>query len=719
MTDLQTIEKKLSNELSVSLNIVTQVIQLFQEGATVPFIARYRKEVTGGMSDEMLRDFYARWQYSLDLEKRRESIKASLSEIPNVPKEVFNSLARATTKSELEDLYAPYKKSRKSKADIAIEMGLWDFSVSLWSEGSKQAQSLYRSALTGFKEPMSYEQAMEGAQHIIVERLSQNILLLKQAKQWLLKDGQLVSQVMRGKKEAGEKFQDYFDYQESIKKVPAHRLLALFRGKKESILKLSISASSDELSYVLQSPSLITPFGFPESKERSPSKEKINWLNLAWKEKIQPKLETDILSELKDKAEEGAIQVFQSNLKDLLMAAPAGAKRTLALDPGFRNGVKWAAVDEQGRYLESGVVYPHPPQNKSKQASEQLAAAIKKLNIAWVVIGNGTASRETEVFTKQMISEHALACQSVIVSEAGASVYSASKVAIEEFPDLDVTIRGAVSIARRFQDPLAELVKIDPQAIGVGQYQHDVKANRLSQALSDVVEDCVNAVGVDLNLASVSLLTYVSGLTERLAQNLVDMRDQLGGFTSRAQIKKVKGIGDKAFEQCAGFLRISGGKQPLDASSVHPESYSLVQEMAAKVRLDVANLIGNQAALSQLKLATQTAGALAYTYQDILMELAKPGRDPRPEFRYASFDEHISEIADLQEGMKLEGVVTNVAAFGAFVDIGVHQDGLVHISQLADRFVKDPRDEVRVGEVIKVEVLDVDVKRKRIALKRV
>ncbi|MFD1383299.1 Tex family protein [Rhodanobacter aciditrophus] len=719
MSSNNSIEKTLSSELSISISIVKEVIQLFNEGATVPFIARYRKELTGGMSDEALRDFHSRWHYLIELEKRRDAISGLLSDLPNVPKDVFKALSLANTKSELEDIYAPYKKTRKTKADAAIELGLWEFALGLWSEGSKQAQSLYAKVSPAFKQPVSFPAAMEGARDIILERLSQNTGLIKQAKLWLFKEGELVSGVIRGKKELGEKYQDYFEYTESLKKIPPHRLLALFRGKKEAILKLNIISGQKEAPYLLHNSSLMMPVGFPESKERSPSKEKINWLNQAWQEKILPKIETDILAELKEKAEESAIQVFQSNLKDLLMAAPAGAKRTLALDPGFRNGVKWAAVDENGRYLESGVVYPHPPQNRSQDAKEQLARAIKRLNIDWVVIGNGTASRETEVLAKQLIKEANLSCQCVIVSEAGASVYSASKEAIQEFPELDVTIRGAVSIARRFQDPLAELVKIDPQAIGVGQYQNDVKANRLSQALGDVVEDCVNAVGVDVNLASVSLLTYVSGLTERLAQNLIEMREQLGGFTSRAQIKKVKGIGDKAFEQCAGFLRIRGGKEPLDASSVHPESYSIVQEMAAKLRLEVANLIGNQGALSQLKLVTQSNDALAYTYQDILSELAKPGRDPRPEFHYAQFDDSVSEVADLQEGMRLEGVVTNVAAFGAFVDIGVHQDGLVHISQLADRFVKDPRDEVRVGEVIKVEVLEVDVKRKRIALKRV
>ena len=401
----------------------------------------------------------------------------------------------------------------------------------------------------------------------------------------------------------------------------------------------------------------------------------------------------------------------------LLMAAPAGAKRTIGLDPGFKNGVKWAAIDEYGQLLDYGVVYPHAPLNKNTEAASVLVKVIKRHKIEWAVIGNGTASRETEVFIKKLIFDDQLACRSVIVSEAGASVYSASPIAIQEFPDLDVTIRGAISIARRFQDPLAELVKIDPQAIGVGQYQHDLKSNRLSDALKTVVEDCVNAVGVDVNLASVALLTYVSGLSERLSQNIVTLRDQLGGFKNRNQLKQVKGIGDKAFEQCAGFLRIRNGDEPLDASAVHPESYSLVKELARSVKLELSNLIGNPSAKGLLKTAAVEAHQ-SYTVQDIIQELAKPGRDPRPEFKYARFDDTVEKIEDLDEGMILEGVVTNVAAFGAFVDIGVHQDGLIHISQLADRFVKDPRDEVRVGEVVKVKVLEVDAKRKRIGLKR-
>ncbi|WP_197464653.1 Tex family protein [Marinomonas aquimarina] len=708
----------LSKEYSVSESIVTNIIKLFEEGATVPFVARYRKEATGGMSDEQLRSFHGRWQYLVELEKRRVAIIELLKELPDIPPSVFSAIQKASSKTELEDIYAPFKKNRKSKADLAIELGLLPFAIALWRDGQGQGEKHFLALKEQLKEPLEFDTAISGASDIIIERLAQNIATLQQGKLCLQQEGILCSRVLRGKKEAGEKFRDYFDYREPVKKCPAHRLLALFRGKKEGFLKLSIELEG-ELPYSLNHSLYVTPFGFPEVKDRTSSKEKLAWLTKAWQEKILSKLEADVLAELKEQAEASAIEVFQANLKDLLMAAPAGAKRTLALDPGFRNGVKWAAVDEYGQLLNNGVIYPHPPQNKSAEAEAVLAKVIQNQNIDWLVIGNGTASRETEAFAKQMIQQYQLNCRCVIVSEAGASVYSASPVAIEEFPDLDVTIRGAISIARRFQDPLAELVKIDPQAIGVGQYQHDVKANRLSEALGTVVEDCVNAVGVDLNLASASLLTYVSGLTQRLAQNIIELREQLGGFSNRNQLKKVKGIGDKAFEQCAGFLRIRGGDEPLDASAVHPESYGLVKDMARAVKQELVQMIGNPEAVATLKTATLASAENRFTLQDILQELAKPGRDPRPEFQYASFDDAISSIEDLQEGMTLEGVVTNVAAFGAFVDLGVHQDGLIHISQLADRFVKDPRDEVRIGEVVKVQVLEVDAKRKRIGLKRI
>ncbi|MGB0784233.1 MAG: helix-hairpin-helix domain-containing protein, partial [Marinomonas sp.] len=527
------------------------------------------------------------------------------------------------------------------------------------------------------------------------------------------------SRVLRGKKELGEKFRDYFDYQEDINKVPAHRLLALFRGKKESILKLSVALKySASYPDTLLFPHLNQLFDGTQPESNRVTSVQRRYLNLAWDKKLLPKLETDVLTQLKDRAEEGAIQVFADNLHDLLMSAPAGAFRVLGVDPGFRNGVKLAVIDEQGSVLDHGVIYPHGPQNRTQEAEATLLSLINRHRIAWLAVGNGTASRETEALINALITQQQLDCRAVVVSEAGASVYSASPIAIQEFPDLDVTIRGAVSIARRFQDPLAELVKIDPQAIGVGQYQHDVKVSLLSKSLGNVVEDCVNRVGVDINLASVSLLSYVSGLTQRLAQNIVEYRQQKGRIESRAELLKIKGIGEKCFEQCAGFLRILNGKEALDQSGVHPESYPLVQQMAERLSLKAHQLLNNSHALQQLQnMAPSMAQVDGFTYSDILTELAKPGRDPRPEFRYAVFDQTVQTLDDVHEGMTLEGVVTNVAAFGAFVDIGVHQDGLIHISQLANRFVKDPRDLVRVGQVVNVTVLEVDVQRKRIALK--
>ncbi|WP_409418694.1 Tex family protein [Marinomonas sp. RS-M-Aa-14] len=716
---MNSISDNLSSEFSILKKYSDNIIQLFEEGATVPFVARYRKESTGGMSDIDLRSFYDRWQYLVEFKKRQESILAILSQDSAVPVTVLNKLRQATSKNELEDLYSPYKKTRKTKADEAKEQGLLPLATLIWT--GRQADTL--SAVSAWCQQnaisMSAESALEGVTEILNEAIANDSDVLKKGREELLKDGILTSRVLRGKKEQGEKFRDYFDYQEAINKVPPHRLLALFRAKKEAILKLSVSLK-ETVGYPNR---LIFPHlnqllddKAPESQRMTP----LQWryLNTAWENKLLPKLEADVLSQLKERAEEGAIQVFANNLQDLLMAAPAGAHRVLGMDPGFRNGVKLAVINEQGSLLDHDVIYPHGPQNRIQEANAILSKLIHQHRIGWVAIGNGTASRETEALIKALIKDSNLECRAVVVSEAGASVYSASPIAIEEFPDLDVTIRGAISIARRFQDPLAELVKIDPQAIGVGQYQHDVKVSQLSKSLANVVEDCVNRVGVDINLASVSLLSYVSGLTHRLAQNIIDYRQQKGRIESRAELLKIKGIGDKCFEQCAGFLRILNGKEALDQSGVHPESYPLVQKMAAQLKLKAHDLLNNSGALQQLKqLAPSLSQAGNFTYSDILNELAKPGRDPRPEFRYASFDQSVQTLEDLQQGMVLEGVVTNVAAFGAFVDLGVHQDGLIHISQLADRFVKDPRDFVRVGQVVNVTVLEIDVQRKRIALK--
>ena len=715
---MNSISNNLSSEFSILKKYSDNIIQLFEEGATVPFIARYRKENTGGMSDMDLRSFYDRWQYLVELNKRRESILSLLIH-DSVPESIILKIRNATSKNELEDLYSPFKKTRKSKADEARDNGLFPLAVDIWSGQRSDTLSAIDAWCKKNSIALSPELALEGATEILSEAISNDSDVLKQGRIELLKNGVLSSRVLRGKKELGEKFRDYFDYEERINKVPPHRLLALFRGKKESILKLNVSFKN-ETNYPekLISPNINQLLDTNVTSSQGVTSLQRKYLNIAWEKKLLPKLETDVLSQLKERAEEGAIQVFADNLQDLLMAAPAGAYRVLGVDPGFRNGVKLAVIDEQGGLLDHGVIYPHGPQNRIKEANDVLSTLISKHNVGWVAIGNGTASRETEKLLNELISDAKLDCRAIVVSEAGASVYSASPIAIQEFPDLDVTIRGAVSIARRFQDPLAELVKIDPQAIGVGQYQHDVKTSQLSKSLGNVVEDCVNRVGVDINLASVSLLSYVSGLTNRLAQNIVDYRQQKGRIESRAELLKIKGIGDKCFEQCAGFLRVLNGKEPLDQSGVHPESYSLVKDMATQLRLKASELMNNSAALQQLKqLAPNFAQAGDFTYSDILAELDKPGRDPRPEFRYASFDQSVQKLEDVQEGMTLEGVVTNVAAFGAFVDLGVHQDGLIHISQLADRFVKDPRDLVRVGQIVNVTVLEVDLQRKRIALK--
>ncbi|MBR7887665.1 RNA-binding transcriptional accessory protein [Marinomonas sp. A79] len=712
---MNSILDNLSQEFSILTKYADNIIQLFEEGATVPFVARYRKESTGGMSDLDLRRFQERWQYLVELEKRRESILLLLTDDKSISAVIIKKIRVATSKTELEDLYAPFKKTRKTKADEAKEQGLAPLAALIWSGERSDSASAIAAWCRQESLSLSADAALEGATEILNEHIANDSDLLKVGREEILKHGVLNSRVLRGKKEQGEKFRDYFDYQEKVSKIPSHRLLALFRGKKEAILKLSVTLKNDTLfPDTLLLPHLTQIFDAHLPATSRVTSVQRRYLNLAWEKKLLPKLESDLLGLLKERAEEGAIQVFADNLQDLLMAAPAGAHRVLGVDPGFRNGVKLAIIDEQGRVLDHGVIYPHGPQNRIQEANNVLSKMIYRHQIAWIAIGNGTASRETESLINDLIREKDLSCRAAVVSEAGASVYSASPIAIAEFPDLDVTIRGAVSIARRFQDPLAELVKIDPQAIGVGQYQHDVKVSQLSKSLANVVEDCVNRVGVDINLASASLLSYVSGLTARLAQNIVAYRQQNGRIESRSELLKIKGIGDKCFEQCAGFLRIREGKEALDQSGVHPESYSLVRSMAAQLSLKVTDLLNNDSALQTLR-ATTPAGD--FTYRDILAELAKPGRDPRPEFHYAEFDQSVQKLEDVQEGMTLEGVVTNVAAFGAFVDLGVHQDGLIHISQLANRFVKDPRDLVRVGQIVNVTVLEVDLQRKRIALK--
>ena len=719
---MRRLENTLSREFSIQEKYSRNILAMFEEGATVPFIARYRKESTGGMLDVDLRRFHERWQYLVELEKRRMSILTALENKPDCPKGVITKINQAITKSELEDIFAPFKTTRKSKASEAIEIGLKPMAEDLWAGTlSEQPKDLVQWMKNNSLE-MEVQKALEGALDIIIETLSQDTELLKQGRSLLLSIGEVQSKLVRGKKDVGEKYRDYFDYSEAVKKIPSHRLLALFRGKKEAILKLSINLPNETVDLSRLNLDHLA-FIFSPQVERNAALCKLSvnqkrYLFLAWEKKLSAKLESDIFSVLKEQAEEGAINVFANNLNDLLMSAPAGPHRVIGVDPGFRNGVKLAVINEFGEVVDHGVIYPFTSDAQKQKAISSLLNYITQHNVEWLAIGNGTASRETEQLANQLIEKEGLSCRAVVVSEAGASVYSASDVAISEFPDLDVTIRGAVSIARRFQDPLAELVKIDPQAIGVGQYQHDVKAAQLASSLANVVEDCVNKVGVDVNLASASLLSYVAGLSNRMAQNIIDYRRQKGRIESRGELLKVKGIGAKGFEQCAGFLRVLEGCEVLDSSGVHPESYPLVRTMAKAMNMQIQSLLGNVSAINQLQLKfADFSGVDRYTFDDTLKELAKPGRDPRPEFRYAEFDQGVQSMSDLVEGMSLEGVVTNVAAFGAFVDIGVHQDGLIHISQLADRFVKDPRDLVRVGQVIKVTVLEVDEKRKRISLK--
>lgn len=726
---MSNIAAQLATEFNISQKTASNILALINEGASIPFIARYRKEATQGLSDIQLRDFDQRQTYLNELHQRRSSIIEQLTASNRLTPQLKNAFQQAKTKKELEEIYAPFKKDKLSKVEFAKQIGLNKLAYQAW----KNWQGWEQKALADFIEknlPEEHKKALDiiKIKELLIELFSEDILLqlnfIQLCKEYIYKNASIGSQVIRGKQEAGEKYRDYFNYSEMLTKAPSHRLLALFRAKKEGILKLSIQTNliDDNLpNFLLKK---LSSLSIHYSITSPLNAFQIEVLNTIWSKKIIPKIETLLLSELKEIADLEATNVFAKNLTDLLMAPPAGQKSILALDPGFRNGVKIAAIDKYGRHIGHDVIYPHPPQNKTDESKSRLLTLLQKHAIELIAIGNGTASRETEQFVKAVLQEQEsklqpnIAC--IIVNESGASIYSASEIASKEFPDLDVTIRGAISIARRLQDPLAELIKIDPKSIGVGQYQHDIKPKQLEQALSSVVEDCVNNVGVDLNLASASLLSHVSGLSIKLAENIVQFRQQQGSISDRKQLKKVKGIGEKCFEQCAGFLRIQDGKHPLDASAVHPESYSIVEKMAQQINLPVDKLIANQTAIDQLKtLQSHFNHVDSYTFNDILTELAKPGRDPRPDFTYVTFNKDISTIEDLREGLVLEGVATNIAAFGVFVDIGVHQDGLIHISQLANRFIKNPADLVKIGQIIKVEVLEVDEKRKRISLKAI
>lgn len=714
----QQISQIIAAELTVQPQQILAAIQLLDDGNTIPFIARYRKEATGGLDDTQLRHFETRLIYLRELEERRQTILKSIEDQGKLTDELRDKIHATQSKTELEDLYLPYKPKRRTKGQIAIEAGLEPLANLLWNEPKNDPESTALSFVDAEKGVADSKAALDGARYILMERFAEDAGLLAKVRDYLAKNAVIVSKVIEGKETEGAKFQDYFDHQELLKNVPSHRALAMFRGRNEGILQLSLNADPDAEEGSRQSycEEIIRDYldvrftGQPADKWRE---QVIAW---TWKIKVSLHLETELMASLREKAEEEAIDVFARNLTALLMAAPAGAKSTMGLDPGLRTGVKVAVVDNTGKLLDTTTIYPHT--GREAEAQVAIFSLIRKHNVELIAIGNGTASRETERFAKDVIKEiKENKPQTVVVSEAGASVYSASEFAANEFPNLDVSLRGAVSIARRLQDPLAELVKIEPKAIGVGQYQHDVNQTQLARKLDAVVEDCVNAVGVDLNTASAPLLARVAGMTKTLAQNIVEYRDENGRFESRVELKKVPRLGPKAFEQCAGFMRIANGKNPLDASGVHPEAYPVVEKILQATAQSIQDLMGNAGVVRQpdAKQFIDEQFGLP-TVQDIFKELEKPGRDPRGEFKTAVFAEGVEEITDLKSGMILEGTVTNVTNFGAFVDIGVHQDGLVHISSLSDKFVEDPHQVVKTGNIVKVKVLEVDVPRKRIAL---
>ncbi|AKA38861.1 RNA-binding transcriptional accessory protein [Yersinia ruckeri] len=708
----------IASELQARPEQVTSAIRLLDEGNTVPFIARYRKEVTGGLDDTQLRQLETRLGYLRELEDRRQTILKSIEDQGKLTEQLAGAINSTMSKTELEDLYLPYKPKRRTRGQIAIEAGLEPLADSLWSHPQQEPESVASAYIDANKGVADTKAALDGARYILMERFAEDATLLAKVRHYLWKNAHLVSKVVEGKQQEGAKFRDYFDHHEPIAQVPSHRALAMFRGRNEGILQLALNADPqfDEPPRESQGEQIIInhlDLRLNNAPADAWRKAVINW---TWRIKVLLHLETELMSTLRERAEEEAIKVFARNMQDLLMAAPAGMRATMGLDPGLRTGVKVAVVDSTGKLVAYDTVYPHTGQ--TAKAAATVAALCLKHQVELVAIGNGTASRETERFFTELQQQYpAVTAQKVIVSEAGASVYSASELAALEFPDLDVSIRGAVSIARRLQDPLAELVKIDPKSIGVGQYQHDVSQSQLAKKLDAVVEDCVNAVGVDLNTASVPLLTRVAGLTRMMAQNIVNWRDENGRFRNREQLLKVSRLGPKAFEQCAGFLRINHGDNPLDASTVHPETYPVVERILAATEQALQDLMGNPSVLRNLQprdFTTERFGVPTVT--DILKELEKPGRDPRPEFKTATFAEGVETMNDLTVGMILEGSVTNVTNFGAFVDIGVHQDGLVHISSLADKFVDDPHKVVKAGDIVKVKVMEVDLQRKRIAL---
>ncbi|MUL02538.1 S1 RNA-binding domain-containing protein [Aliivibrio fischeri] len=709
----------IAKELNVRPQQVSAAVQLIDEGSTIPFIARYRKEVTDGLDDTQLRTLDTRLTYLRELDDRRQSILKSIKEQEKLTPELEREILDADSKTRLEDLYLPFKRKRRTKGQIAIEAGLEPLADLLWTQPENTPEDAAQSYIDEEKGFTDTKAVLDGARAILMERMAEDANLLEKVRTYLTANAELVSKMVDGQEQAGEKFKDYFDHHEALTKVPSHRALAMLRGRNEGFLQLSINADPTQeegargsyCEIIIANHYGITLGSQPADLWR---KQVISW---TWRIKILMHMETELMGGLKERSENEAIDVFATNLKDLLMAAPAGLKTTLGLDPGLRTGTKVAVVDATGKVLATDTIYPNQPHNQIAKSAQIIEALIRQHNVDLIAIGNGTASRETDAFVGNLLKDAGLSTAKIIVSEAGASVYSASELAAKEFPDLDVSIRGAVSIARRLQDPLAELVKIDPKAIGVGQYQHDVSQSQLAKKLDAVIEDCVNAVGVDVNTASPALLTRVAGLSATIAQNIVDYRDENGRFENRTTLKKVARLGPKAFEQCAGFLRVMNGKNPLDASAVHPEAYPVVKTIAEKNGKAIDAIIGNTEFLRSVAANDYISADFGLpTVTDIIKELDKPGRDPRPEFKTATFADGVNTVSDLELGMVLEGVVSNVANFGAFVDIGVHQDGLVHISALSDTFVSDPREVVKAGDIVKVKVMEVDVQRKRIAL---
>ncbi len=711
------IARIIARELNVGEGQVAAAVQLLDEGASVPFIARYRKERTGGLDDTQLRTLAERLEYLTILNDRREVVLRSIGEQGKLTPELEKQIRAATTKVELEDLYAPYRPKRRTKASVAREAGLEPLADRLLANPSLDPVAEALAYISSDKGVENAEAALEGARSILIERIAESPTLVGQLREKVWSGGKLSTGVVKGKEAEGAKFSDYFEFNENIANMPSHRALALLRGEKEGVLKVDLDLPHDEKA---RHPAVTTIMSAFNIQERGRPSDK--WLaetaRQAWKQRLAPSSHNDLVERLKERSDADAIRVFSHNMKALLLAAPAGPKVVMGVDPGIRTGCKIAVVDATGKLLETATIYPHEPKKDWNGSLVTLAQLAKRHGVELVSVGNGTASRETDKLVAELSSKMPeLKLTRVTVSEAGASVYSASELAAKEFPDLDVSLRGAVSIARRLQDPLAELVKIEPKAIGVGQYQHDVDQNALARSLDGVVEDCVNAVGVDVNTASAALLARVSGLNSAVAANIVTYRDEHGRFEARTQLKKVSRMGPKAFEQAAGFLRIMDGKNPLDASAVHPEAYPVAERIAEKSGRPLKALIGDKAFLSMLQpeaFANEQFGVPTVT--DILAELIKPGRDPRPEFKTATFADGVEKISDLKVGMKLEGTVTNVTAFGAFVDIGVHQDGLVHISELADTFVKDPHAVIKAGDVVNVRVKEIDADRKRIAL---